>query len=347
MRVLQLPVNVATQISDTIQALRDIGVEARGLASPGVITSNDAIELLSPRNSRHPLRYLQAMCQRTRMILQAIEWADVVHWYCGRGLDLGVDIAFARHHRKKMIVEYEGADIRIAAQEAADNPYYAEVQQAGLWEYRKESLVNSRRHQRIFSRYGAHVLIPCPSLLPHVQRDLFPEIHTTRQRIYLSKFTPTYPDPGETRPLLIHSPSKLHAKGTPAVLDAVDTLKASHEFEFTLVHGVPYDEARRIMQRCDVFIDQLVLGSHGVAALEAMACGKPVICYIKPSMVPQYPDDMPIVSATKETLPAVLSDLINNPERRHELGKQGRAYVEKYHDAHQLARELVLLYERL
>ena len=44
-----------------------------------------------------------------------------------------------------------------------------------------------------------------------------------------------------------------------------------------------------------------------------------------------YFDECPILSATPENLISVLRELIINPDLRHELGKAGRAYVEKYH----------------
>jgi len=82
---------------------------------------------------------------------------------------------------------------------------------------------------------------------------------------------------------------------------------------------MPYQQANELLQKCDIFLDQFVLGAHGVAAIEAIAYGKPVLCYIKPSQINLYPPDLPIVNAN----------------------------VEKYHDATILSRELLTLYESL
>ncbi len=360
MRVLHLPMNVASQITDTVCALRENGIEARGMADAGHITANTGIEVL-PDSTHDPLlvalapfvgrpgvqRLLKRLDTRTRLVMDGIEWADVVHWYCARGLPGAVDIHYARHLGKKMLVEYAGSDIRIPEVEAADNPYYAEVWRNRTYEYKKESLANSRRHQRLFADAGAQVLIPYAALLPYVQHDLFPTVHTTLHRLTLTDYAPVYPDAANPRPLVIHSPSKIHTKGTPAVEAAVARLREAHAFDFTLVHGMAYDDARRTLQNCDIFLDQFVLGAHGVAALEAMALGKPVVCYIKPSLVDRYPADLPIVSATKETLPAVLGELLADGPRRAELGRQGRAYVERHHDARRLAGELATLYASL
>ncbi|HPO51256.1 MAG TPA: hypothetical protein PK165_00305 [bacterium] len=101
------------------------------------------------------------------------------------------------------------------------------------------------------------------------------------------------------------------------------------------------------MKNADIFLDQFVLGAHGMACLEAMAYGKPVLCYIKPSLIPQYPDDLPIVNANPDNLEIVLEELLLNGKKRCELGKQGRAYVEKYHDAMKLSYDLVSIYSKI
>ncbi len=78
-----------------------------------------------------------------------------------------------------------------------------------------------------------------------------------------------------------------------------------------------------------------------------MAFGKPVVCYIKPSLVKQYPVDMPIVNATQDTLTEVLESLIQDSSRRHELGKKGRTYVEVHHDALSVTPQIMDIYTDL
>jgi hypothetical protein len=287
---------------------------------------------------------MAAYVRRYTQILRAVAWADVVHWTCNWAMRDAIDVHFARMLKKKRVVEFFGSDIRIPAVEAADNPYYARL--INVHEYQDhESLAISRARQQRFASLGAPVIISCKSLLPYVQHDLFPHVHFIRQRVYLADYTPRFSDPAASRPLIIHSPSAPVIKGTAAVKRAVEQLQASHAFDFRLVQGVPHAQAQQIMQSCDIFVDQLVLGAHGLAALEAMAYGKPVVCYIKPSMIEQYPPDLPIVGATQETLPDVLARLIDDGAWRHELGRRSRAYVEKYHDAHALARQLLGIYQ--
>lgn len=348
MRVLLLPQNIASQISLAVRALNEIGVDATGLASRGVITSNEDIRELPLPEAGRRRGWSRAMryAAKTAIVLQSIHRADVVHWHYEPALRGGADVAAASIAGKSRLIEFHGSDIRIPELEARDNPYYAQVM--AQHECRmSESITNSRRRQEAFARRGVSVVVPCRSLLPYIQRDLFPQVYFVRHLLDVSRYVPRYPERMNCRPVIMHSPSAPIIKGTAAVVNAVDTLSHREIFSFRLLQGMPHSEALRLVSSCDIFVDQLVLGAHGVAALEAMAYGKPVVCYIKPQMVKEYPPDLPIVKATKESLPNVLRSLIRDGELRRRLGQEGRAYVERYHDSHALARQLVSVYEHL
>jgi glycosyltransferase involved in cell wall biosynthesis len=110
---------------------------------------------------------------------------------------------------------------------------------------------------------------------------------------------------------------------------------------------VQHTEALQVVKDCDVFLDQFVIGVHGLAALESMSFGKPTVSYINPLMFSRYPADLPVVNANQDTLAEVLGGLLKDGHRRHEVGVQSRAYVEKYHDSGVIAKQLVGIYEEL
>jgi len=80
MKVLHLPVNIASQISVTVRALRDIGVEARGVVrGNAAICDGTALELhLGFSRRKHPVRGSLATMRWWAAVLRAIRWADVV-----------------------------------------------------------------------------------------------------------------------------------------------------------------------------------------------------------------------------------------------------------------------------
>jgi hypothetical protein len=344
-KVLHLPVNIASQISVTVKALQEAGIQARGfVVSDSLIQSKESVEL-QIIDLRNRFTKFTSYVRIMPKVIRYIQWADIIHWHFGEtALPRYLDLFWAKMWCKPGIVEFWGSDIRIAEIEAKDNPYYSEVYKKKEYPY-SDSYDNSWKRQSVFVRAGCEFLIACHSLEPYIFPEFMPKVHFVRQRINSEDFEPSYPDPGRHHPLVVHSPSNPMVKGTSAILSTVHALRAEINFNFHLITGMDHNRALRAISEADIFIDQLILGGHGLAALEAMALGKPVICYIKPSMVDHYPDDLPIVNANMHNLPEILSELLNDPQRRYQLGCMGRRYVEKYHNANMLTNELIDIYK--
>lgn len=146
----------------------------------------------------------------------------------------------------------------------------------------------------------------------------------------------------------MHIPSQMAFKGTDAIRNAVERLQdRGVRFEYLELSGVSHEQALAACRRADLVVDQVRGGSHGVFAVEAMALGKPVICYILPELLPTYPEGFPIINANPDTLEAVLEAWLQLPEERHRRGVQSREYAERVHDISVVARRLVEVYERL
>jgi hypothetical protein len=349
MRVLHLPNNVASQISIIVRAQRAIGVDARGLViDRNIIQADDGIRSIVPiKPHMTRTRARIQILRRLADIASAARWADVVHWHAGTRVvprDMDLKIVAALH--KARIVEFWGSEIRIPEIAARDNPYLASLLASPDATYRI-SYLDSRNVQGRFARHGFACLVPGPELPAYVQPDLFPAPYQAEAVLYLQDFLPSYPDPLNRRPVVVHSPSRPAIKGTDAVLAAVEQVKARCDFDFQLVHNVPHAEALDILRGCDIFLDQFVIGSFGTAALEAMAFGKPAICYLKPSVASRLPSDAPYVNANPDDLGQMLESLLTDGLRRQEIGRRSRAYVERHHDAQVVARQLVTIYKGL
>lgn len=345
MRVLHLPQNIAAQITITVRALRDIGVQARGISPRFVIMPNDVVEFVPdfPKETikAAPVRWSKAHWGRTKKILQAIMWADVVHWHFQPALLMALDLWVAKVLGKRVCVEFWGSDIRLPELEAQRNVYYADGWKRGL--YKLESTAQSQRLQRRFAQINPTVFVPDVQMLGYVDRQLLPDVRLIERRVCVQDYATHYPDIGQRKPTVMHIPSVPAFKGTPAVEAAVQSLSAQHDFEYRSMTGVTYDEAMRAMAACDIYVDQLVLGVFGLAAVQAMAYGKPTVCYMLPEMQAALPD-MPIIHATQENLHDVLDNLLRNPQLRHEIGMKSRAWVEQHNNAHKIASDLVKIY---
>lgn len=348
MKVLHLPSNIASQISITVRALRDIGVDARGLVinNTSIQDARDIESLPTVTGSRYSIHGVLSRSRVWRSVLSAIKWADVVQWHFTNALRWSCDLRYAKRLGKTRIVEFWGSDIRIPEIASADNPYFSMYYKEHP-DLARVAGQRSLKRQARFAKNRCACTVADADLESYVRRDLFPRLYRIRQRLILSDFQLSYPDPHKRQPLIVHSPSNKLVKGTDVVLQAIEKLKSKYEFDFELIHGVKRSKALQIVRSCDIMLDSFVSGSHGLAPLEAMAFGKPTVCYIKPSLVPKYPDDLPIVNANKENLAEVIKNLLEDGQRRHEIGRRSRAYVEKYHDAHKIARELVAIYEEL
>jgi hypothetical protein len=347
MRVLHLPQNIASLPSHSVRGLRQAGVEASSLMlSNAPVQSAQGLKVISPQTNHSIDRRMAKWKWFVQFLTESIR-TDVIHWYYGRPVMMGgLDLAWIAALHKPALVEWMGSDIRNPEIEFADNPYYAQVYQAGYEYASTEGQDNSRRAQARFARasfaFGAD-----QGLFQYILKDIRPALHWIPRRIILEDYEPAYPSLNRTTPLVLHSPTAPVAKGTSAVLRAVEMVQSMHPFEFRLVQGMPHNQAMKLMGQADIILDQFVLGDYGMATLEALAYGKPVVCYIKKSLADLYGPELPVVNATQETLAQTLLSLLENASQRYELGRLGRAYVQQHADMKVIAPRMVEVYQYL
>lgn len=345
MRIWHTPVNYGSLPANTVRVLRAAGADAHGLFfTNNLMRADDGSKSVYGIPKSRPVGFLfsrlrwMATWMRELVALRP----DIIHWYFGKSaLPFGVDLMLVKRLKIPRVVEWQGSDIRTPEVEQ-DNPYYAAARASGYEYAAVENDQTAQARQRRFAAAGFASTAPI-GMLQYINRDFFPHTHVIRQRLVLSDYTPQFPA-NTDRPLIVHMSTAPHAKGTPAVLRAIESLRTSYNFEFQLIQGLPRAEAYAILKRADIVLEQFVLGDFGMSALEGMAFGKPVICYIKPSLAAQYPSDLPIHNATQDNLPDVIAPLLRDPAARRASGEAGRAYMERNYQTNVLASELTAMY---
>lgn len=138
-------------------------------------------------------------------------------------------------------------------------------------------------------------------------------------------------------PVILHAPSNFGYKGTKYLIDAVNKLKNEFKFEFRLVNNVSINELYKEIEKADLVVDQLIQGWFGMLPLEAMMFKKPVISYIRDDVLKQLPEDFPIINANPSNIYDILKNLLQKRNTWKDIGESGRKYVEKYHNAKDVA----------
>jgi hypothetical protein len=149
--------------------------------------------------------------------------------------------------------------------------------------------------------------------------------------------------------------TRRNIKSSHIYVPLIEQLKnEGFDIELISFESVPNRDLRYYQLQADIFVDMLTYGFFGATAREAMMLGKPVVCYLRPEWlqsmraeIPDYVDELPIVSATSETVRDVLIDLITHPEKRREIGARGREFAVKWHSSRVAARRFDTIYTRL
>ena len=89
-----------------------------------------------------------------------------------------------------------------------------------------------------------------------------------------------------------------------------------------------------------IVVDQLMLGWYGGFATEAMALGKPVVCFIDEATNP-FGERLPIIRANPSTLKDQIRRLAAHPELRAQVGREGRRFVQDVHDPRLVAARVI------
>jgi len=145
---------------------------------------------------------------------------------------------------------------------------------------------------------------------------------------------------------------RMRVKGTDIMYRALLRLKAKYpeQCEVVKAEDVPFAQYVRMMEGCDVIVDQLYSYTPSMSPLQAMAKG--IICV--GGGEPEHYELLgekelrPIINVepNEESVYVALENLLLHPEQIPELKRQSVEYVRRHHDHLKVARQYEALYNK-
>ena len=236
-----------------------------------------------------------------------------------------------------------------------------------LFEYKRDSYSKSKLDIIVASKWMLNMVQTSP-LFQNVP------VHLVPFGLDLNFFSPTAAPNARERfgisqdTLVICFRSELNEfKGLPFILQILEKIKSNQPIclltfakkgllnhladRFQLVElGWSHDEAlmRDAFVAADIFLMPSTAEAFGVMAIEAMACGKPVISFEGTSLpeITFSPDvGISVPQGNSEELFVALQRLIDYPEERLERGSKSRLIAEKHYDIKLQADKLAEVYK--
>ncbi|MFC8502549.1 hypothetical protein ACFUC1_09320 [Pedococcus sp. NPDC057267] len=233
---------------------------------------------------------------------------------------------WARHGVQVALIAH-GSEVRDPDAHMArwDYSFFRETE--GPWLTRTRRV--SARNRAIAARVDVPLLVSTPDLL----LDL-----PTAHWLPLVVDVASWATPGEPlsapRPTVLHLPSRRHPpiKGTRVIDPVLRRLDDEGVIRYLAPDRVPHAEVPALVGGVDVMVDQIMTGSYGVAAVEAMAAGRLVVGNVAPEVRALVEDDVPVVDAGPDALEDVIRDIAARPTAYQPVAAAGVHFARRWHD---------------
>jgi len=136
-----------------------------------------------------------------------------------------------------------------------------------------------------------------------------------------------------------HAPTNRAAKGSDIIIASVKELEQNYPVQLVLIENLPYQEALKRKAECHIFIDQIGDLGYGINSLESLAMGITTCSCLAAGFDEQYPDH-PFIVIDSENLKSRLISLIKDKELRIKKAREGREWVNKYHDSNKVVQRI-------
>ncbi|WDZ87870.1 hypothetical protein [Micromonospora cathayae] len=255
----------------------------------------------------------------------AVDGFLAVYHRAGRGISL--DFGRLRREGFQVALVAHGTEIRDPEHHLAryDYSYYRDapadwVRQVGQ---------RARRNRSFAAQCGAPLFVSTPDLLLDVDGATWLPVS-----IDPAGWVTRRPALRTTVPTVLHRPTRTvpPIKGTRVIDPILRALDAQGRIRYLAPEVVPHHTMPRLVAEADIVVDQILTGSYGVTAVEAMAAGRLVIGNVAADTVAVMPEEPPIRNATPETFAAVLAEILADPSAYAGQAAAGPGFVRRWHD---------------
>lgn len=330
------PNNIAGQASLLARSLRSLGIDAWSVSfSPSKI-GYPVDELIVVGTYYRVPRFLLKLPS----LIKLSSSFDVFHFHGGQvflgetDLFHGLDLEALKFFGRTLIMHFHGSEIR--------NPDY--VAALGRKYRTLPPISTDAQISRVnfLKGYVDKFVVATPDLIRLVPGSYYLPDSVGEEWFSEEKFAKKR----SNEFVVVHAPTRRKLKGTDYIIEACRNLrKKGYDIRLRLVENVPNDKVRKIYSEADVFVDQLLIGWYGVAAIENMAMGNPVVAYVEEELKSKYAPDLPIISASKKDIQDVLESLVRNRVQLSKSRMEFRNYALKYHHSVRNARKLLEIYK--
>ena len=341
-RLLVAPANSASQAYYWARAAETLpGVSACnmvfGPASSGMTVDSDV--------AVHPpvARYSKAWALRQRKeildnfthVIYEAEYPILPSLYDG---DLAAEINDLQSHGIKVAMLSHGSDVRTPSEHVEAEPHSPFRDPLGGLTEALEVSTGIRR--AALDQIDAPKYVSTPDLLRYVpQADWLPTLTDPTRWVDLPA-----PRLGEHKLRVLHVPSRSALKGTAHIRPAMERLQDQGLIEYTELEGVPYQEMPERIAEADLVIDQVSMGVYGVASVESMLAGRPVIAqagdFVRRQVEERTGWALPIIEATPDTIEQVVADIAQDPAAYAQVAQEGRKFALEVHSQKRAAEAL-------
>lgn len=249
----------------------------------------------------------------------------------------GLDIPLIKSRGKKIIYRFTGNDLRYKSTHKKVDPYsYFKYDYDVPWDEKLQ-----RKHNDFLTEYVDEFVVQDPEMHSYLSKaKIIP------RGIDLSKYDHVGINENNIRPLVVHIPSIPEIKGTKIINEAVRQLKNEGLlFDYVSKSRISHEETMELYKKADILVDEIHKGWYGIAALECMSMGKPVMTYIRKDLVNSLGEPIPVENINPDNVKQKLRQLILDKEMRMNLSQRGRPFVEKHHCIQKVAKNLAELYK--